>query len=220
MRFNPLALRDVGAPDKAAPTQPGLVLIKSVQIIGPGGQGNVSYPSITIDAPEAPFSKYRRVLFQFTAIGMANATAAAALLVPRKNGGAFSNTVQYQYNGGSGAAANVFGNASANANAGIPIVGATLTNAQIIRTLEVWMDQYGFDTYLAHGSGGANLQAGAMMNSTAMYQVLANQQVYGGTDYAGLQLNLSAANAFQAPNYTTTNVPAAVFCDVYGWTNK
>lgn len=216
MRFNPVAMRDVAAADKAPAVTPGLVLLKSVQIFNPGGQVGVQYPSITVDIPEAPFSKFRRVMVQFSAIGFANTTAVALRLTPRKNGGALPITTYYQYSAASGSATNTW----SNTNSVTPLLtSGLLTNTQNIRTLDLWMDAYGYDSYVAVGAN-TTLATASMFMGTGTYTQTTGQQTYGPNDYPGFTLDLNSSNYFCAPTFNGVNPPAAVFCDIYGWAIK
>lgn len=222
MRFNPLSMRDLAAADKAPPSASGLTLIKTVQLFNAGGGGSTGnfYPQIVVDVPEAPFGKFRRILFQFTAIGLVNSTTAQLQMIPRKNGGQIQATTYYQVIAATGAATNYFASSNVTIGSGALVSNNVLTNAQSIRTFEVWMDAYGYDTYLAIGSGNATLSTSAMTMGTGTYAQDGTRQLFGPTDYCGMQLQLSSANYFTNPSISAVNTPAQVYCDIYGWTMK
>lgn len=224
MRFAPLNFREIGAPDRAAPAQPGLVLIKSLQLSPFGGQAKWSAAKIAIDVPEAPFAQFRRLLFQFSAIGFTTANAVSLTMQPRKNGGAFSgdagNIMAYQVAAVTAASTSVYLNTTSSTTANLTANGQ-LSNTQMIRTIDVWIDQYGWDSYLAVGSN-STLATAAMHNGTGSFALGAGRgSPYTANDYAGLELALSAANnMFTTPVYSNNLVVAPIYCDIYGWATK
>ncbi len=221
MRFSQSSVKEIGAADKAAPATPGVVLIKSLQLspVGPSGNWNVS--ALTVDVPEANFKQFRQFLFRFSAIGLINATATDILLSFRKNGGGAPINANNQVVTQNAASGSIYVNGNMTPSPAIT-AGAPFLQAKPIRTVEVWMDQYGYDAYVAGTALNTTNLAGAMHNATGSFPVVPGQgPSFAFGDTPGISLSLSAVNTFTPPGPGAGGVQeAAIFCDVYGWACK
>lgn len=118
--------------------QAGLQLLNSIKL-SPGSMGTASaapwYTSqIEVDA-NATFRQYRKFLFQFSAMGFMNGTAAALQMLMRRNGGAKSNLYYYSWFGITGTTANVYGSSAGNST--IVVGPVDLTNNLGLRKVDV-----------------------------------------------------------------------------------
>jgi hypothetical protein len=215
MDFTPNRMRELGGPEKAHPPKQGLVLIKSVQV-SPVGATNWGVAKLAIDAQEARFKDYRRVLFSFTAFGNSQGSAASLGMSPRRNGTNHNVMRSYQVTGQTAASTSVYVNSNT-AGGSLITANAQFMHPNFARTLEVWMDQWGYDTYLAMGAN-TTLPTAGMHNSTATYwPEAAKGPSYGPQDYPGLELYTDGGQITTARSSAIIVPAAPIICDIYGW---
>ncbi len=210
---------------------PGYVFIKTVQCTPVGSAAANSVARIVVDVPEAPVSKFRSIKFRFSQMGFAS--SGNLYFMPRKNGGrivgpgATNPTVYFQGHSITAATPTlVYTNTNTTVNAeNIQIsYGSYLTTSAGARLVEITLDAFGFDSYVAL-SNGTTLPIGSIHFATGTYDMVSsggsgvatNTPLYTGEEYFGISLGGPSTPAITNPRYSTSyyyNTP--VYCDVYG----
>ena len=200
--------------------QSGVVLLQSLTLSQNGGSGWTA-SSINIDAPsDATFARYRRIRFQFSALGSTSSTASSLFAAFRRNGGSFSVARFYQAWGVTAASSSVYVNSSAAGISPNALTGnSQITDTQYIRQIVIEIDQFGYDSQMSIGSN-TTLASGGMNSGTGSFALPSTGvPPYTESDYCGITLTLSSAS-FTPPKYTTIITSSPVVCDIYGYPIK
>lgn len=217
MAFDITLLKPNPPASPVVPPAPGLVFIKTIPMSFPGFSGATTYSTITVDAPgDANFTKYRGILFRFYGIGFANATGCDLRIQPRRSGQNITNTISFQINQISSAAAtgwiNTTGVAPQNFTTGTPALANNPLNK-----LDILMHPIGYDIDFSFGSN-STLFIGSMGKSTGTYQQAGNLLTpMMNRDNPGLTLSLSSSNFFTSWNSNSLNADLPMTCDIYGY---
>lgn len=197
--------------------QAGLQLLNSIQI-SPGSVGldrssTWKISQIEVDANDT-FRKYRKFLFQFSAMGLANGTAVTLQIAMRRNGGAKANSYYTTWHAITSATTNVWG---ASAGSSTILVGPNdLTDNLGLRKVDIWVDQLGFDIATQRLSNTTTTPS--YINAIGNFVMSGSTPFYGVDDSCGVILNLSGANFFTSPKYynTPAYLDMPIYCDIYG----
>jgi hypothetical protein len=195
---------------------PGLVLIKSANIIAPNVVNPPSITTITVDAPrDADFRKYRAILFRFSGIGFASA-ASDLTVTPRREGLTVPGNTWYQIN--QITATTTTGWVNNNASPTITVTSGGLVAANVwVNRWDVLMTPTGFDCDIRLGNS-TTLPTGSIITTTASYTVTSEflSTIETGS-YPGVTLGTTGNPSFTAARYSTARVGVGLNCEIYGY---
>ncbi len=195
---------------------PGLVLIKSANIIAPNVINPPSITSITVDAPrDADFRKYRAFLFRFSGIGFSSA-ASDLTVTPRREGLTVPGTFFYQIIQFTVTTTTGYINTSASTIVQVTSGSSVAANVGVNRW-DVLMTPVGFDCDIRLGNG-TTLPAGSIITTTVSYTGAGESVSTVETgSYPGVTLGTTGGPNFTAARYSTTRLGVGLNCEIYGY---
>lgn len=195
---------------------PGLVLIKSANIIAPNVINPPSITTITVDAPrDADFRKYRAFLFRFSGIGFSG-TASDLTVSPRREGLTVPGTIWYQIN--QITATTTTGWVNTNAGTTVQVTSGSLVAGNVwVNKWDVLMTPTGFDCDIRIGNS-TTLPTGSIITTTASYSITgASVSAVETGSYPGVTLGTTSGPSFTAARYSSVSLGVGLNCEIYGY---